>query len=408
MRAAREAERSDSMAGADDKSLSRHSTAFSTARASSPGTFRRSSFFGIASNPFRGWVWRRRRGLASAIALAVLSLAVLYGCWEAAIGPQRDAVAAIQKAGGSVDYDWEWGASFLTRSGPEPPWPRWLVNLLGRDGFGHVVAVQLNARKVDDSLMVHIAHLTRLKDLHVYGGTITGKSLAYLESLTELETLGLFPVSDDDLAHIRGLTKLKSLDLSGEQITNKGLAHLAEMRQMESLRLVNTRITTLEPIRGLTKLKELNLAGSPIVDDGLKPLAGFTSLRQVSLARSRVTNAGIAHFSSLSNLIVLDLGRTNVGDSGVRLLVDLPRITNLNLLQTRVTDAGLAGLAERINRGSLGTLSVAGPKITLAGVTELRKKLARVQVIGPDGIVPPRPSRSVNPPASIADEELPR
>jgi Leucine Rich repeat len=390
-----------------DTYRSEQPTAFPPAHSSSRH-FPTFHLFGNCFVAVQRWFWQRRRGFASATVVTALLLVVLYGCWESAIGPQRDAVKAIQEARGFVSYDWEWSNGQPKALGREPPWPKWVVKTLGPDFCGHVVAVHLNARAVDDALMIHIAHLTRLKYLYVFGGRINGNSLAHLENLTELETLGLFPVSDDDLAHIRGLTKLKSLDLSGEQITNKGLAHLAEMRQMESLRLVNTRITTLEPIRGLTKLKELNLAGSPIVDDGLKPLAGFTNLRQVSLARSRVTNAGIAHFSSLSNLIVLDLGHTTVGDPGVRLLLDLPRIMHLNLLQTRVTDAGLAGLAERINRGSLGTLSVAGPKITLAGVTELRKKLARVQVIGPDGIVPPRPSRSLSPPASIADEELPR
>ena len=40
---------------------------------------------------------------------------------------------------------------------------------------------------------------------------------------------------------------------------------------------------------------------------------------------------------------------------------------------TQVTDAGLVELAERLNGSPVGTLSVAGPGVTNAGVAGLRK-----------------------------------
>ena len=58
---------------------------------------------------------------------------------------QRNAVAAIQKAGGVVNYDWEsraanYGCYASSGSGhaPEPWAPKCLVKLIGIDYFGHV------------------------------------------------------------------------------------------------------------------------------------------------------------------------------------------------------------------------------------------------------------------------------
>jgi hypothetical protein len=361
---------------------------------------------------FRNGLWRRRRVVASTLVVAALLLVVLYGCWEYAVGPQRDAVAAIQKAGGSAFYEWEWTSGRPAPPGTEPPWPKWLVQTLGRDALGNVVAVNLIGRDADDALMTHIGCLHHLEWLYLSDGIRTGTGFAQLEKLTALEILTLpnHRFSDDDLGHLAGMTKLKQIALTGPQITDKGLAHLAGMRQMDSLQLIDTKITTLEPIRGLTQLKELMLNGSPIGDEGLSPLEGFTSLQSLQLAGTQVTDAGITHFSTLSNLTTLDLERTRVGDAGVRRLLDLPRIMSLNLDDTRVTDAGLVELADRMSRGPLQRLVVWGARVTADGVDELREKLPQVAVMGPTRrrLRMPGARARVAPAASIADEELPR
>ncbi len=361
---------------------------------------------------FRNGLWRRRRTIASTLVVAALSLVVLYGCWESVVGPQRDAVAAIQKAGGSAFYEWEWTSGRPAPPGAEPPWPKWLVKTLGRDAFGNVVAVNLIGRDAGDALMTHIGCLRHLEWLYLSDGIRTGTGFAQLEKLTALEMLALpnHRFSDDDLSHLAGMTKLKQIALIGPQITDKGLAHLAGMRQMDSLQLINTKITTLEPIRGLTQLKELMLNGSPIGDEGLSPLAGLTSLQSLQMGGTQITDAGIAHFSTLSNLTTLDLERTRVGDAGVRLLLDLPRLMSLNLDDTRVTDAGLVELADRISRGPLQSLDVHGARVTPDGVDALREKLPQVDVTGPTRrrLRMPGSRDRVAPAASVADEELPK
>ncbi len=55
---------------------------------------------------------------------------------------QRDAVAAITAAGGSVTYDWEMSGGTVVPGGK--PWvPRWLTDRIGVDFFGHVTSVSL-------------------------------------------------------------------------------------------------------------------------------------------------------------------------------------------------------------------------------------------------------------------------
>ena len=65
---------------------------------------------------------------------------------------QRDAVVAIQNAGGFVRYDWEWPA--------QEPWaPRWLVNLVGVPYFGNVIAVEFApSSTATDVTLEHVGH----------------------------------------------------------------------------------------------------------------------------------------------------------------------------------------------------------------------------------------------------------
>ena len=72
---------------------------------------------------------------------------------------QREAVAAIKSAGGHVDYDGESGAARPFRA--EDMAPRWLVDLLGVDYFGHVTDVWLPT--TPDGAIAKVACLTRLE-----------------------------------------------------------------------------------------------------------------------------------------------------------------------------------------------------------------------------------------------------
>jgi hypothetical protein len=117
---------------------------------------------------------------------------------------QREAVEAIEKAGGTVMYNWEYSNGTMVPAGN--PWaPTWLVNLIGVDCFGHVTSVSLSQ-------------------------TGNGTTYAQVERLTRLERLNLLTSSLDysGLAHLKGLTKLSSLELANTQVTDAGVKQLQQ------------------------------------------------------------------------------------------------------------------------------------------------------------------------------------
>jgi len=361
---------------------------------------------------------RRPRGpsLRTLMALVlVLGGGLGYLAYRARV--QRLAVAAIEAAGGKVDYDWQWADGVFDPRNPRPRRPKWLVDGLGADYFDTVVAVHLGGPgiKADDPLMAqvgrlshlgllalngnpavtdaglaHLRGLARLRDLDLDSTGVRGPGLAHLTGMTRLESLDLSrcTVADADLAHLAGLKSLKVLSLDGRGITDAGLAHLAGLTKLERLRiwegpvtagglahlrglvrleslaLNGTKVASLEPLRHLD-LDSLNLLSTPIDDDGLAPVAAFRSLGLLDLSDTRVGDAGLAHLAGLSSLDSLDLAGSRVTDAGLAHLARLPALGHLNLGRTAITDAGLSHLA-RLHR--LVRLSLNDTKVTDAGL----------------------------------------
>ncbi len=125
---------------------------------------------------------------------------------------QREAVAAIERAGGCVRYNWEyvvWDASYPNARYEqlhEKSWaPAWLVNVVGVDFFGHVTEVWIQVRPSDArTVNAAIGQLTALRTLE----------------------LGLGHVTDVELEQLKTLTSLAKLNLSGTQVTDAGVKEL--------------------------------------------------------------------------------------------------------------------------------------------------------------------------------------
>jgi hypothetical protein len=102
---------------------------------------------------------------------------------------QREAVAAVQNAGGAVAYNWnrtdgEW------RMGGEPWAPNWLVGLVGVDYFGRCTAVWLGQPSTaTDPVIAHVARLTNLDELHFIGPAQGDAELADLTGLVGVRDL---------------------------------------------------------------------------------------------------------------------------------------------------------------------------------------------------------------------------
>jgi Leucine-rich repeat (LRR) protein len=164
---------------------------------------------------------------------------------------QRDTVAAIKRAGGTVHYDWEMKSDGSFRTSSQPWAPKWLVDGVGMDYFGHVHRVDLLNQGSDGDL-VTIGRLSGLWNLNLDGSQATDAGLANLKGLTDLERLYLpiTNVGDAGLLDLKHLTHLTELHVSGTRISDGGLKHL----------------------RGMTNLKEVILQGTQVSDAGVQEL----------------------------------------------------------------------------------------------------------------------------------------
>ena len=109
--------------------------------------------------------WRQLRISVRALVVAVMLIGGTLGWWVRGVRLQREAVEAIQKAGGYVTYDWAYkNGEIFEKSGP--PWPVWVVDLLGVDCFSSVTRISLdNARS--DQVLAPVTVFSQLEDLGV-------------------------------------------------------------------------------------------------------------------------------------------------------------------------------------------------------------------------------------------------
>jgi hypothetical protein len=217
----------------------------------------------------RPW-WNYVRFSLRALIVLVLLIGLCLGWLVRSAQVQRDAVAAIKKAGGSVRYDWDWSGGVIM--GGKPWAPKWIVDLIGADYFGHVATVTLTA-KATDATLAHVGRLTRLDALFARSSS----------------------VSDTALVHLKALTNLSQLDLGSSQVTDAGLVHL----------------------KGLTKLSLVWLRGTHVTDAGVVDLKALTTLAYLELNGTHVTDAGLAHLKGLTKLSILEVYDTEVTDAGI-------------------------------------------------------------------------------------------
>lgn len=146
---------------------------------------------------------------------------------------QRQAVEAIEEAGGVVFYEYHYKGGALT-VGAKPSGPAWLRQLVGEDFFWEAVNVDFFTKgyvaRADDMVLEDVKGLTGLKGL----------------------VLSCAPVTDAGLEQLKGLTALESLSLGRTQVTDSGLENLKEMTNLESLDLTDTQVTA-EGIERLQK-----------------------------------------------------------------------------------------------------------------------------------------------------------
>ena len=297
---------------------------------------------------------------------AFMIIIPLIGCFAGVeamrVREQRDAVAALRRAGAQVSYDYEYkNGRFVF--GAKPDLPRWILDFGGLDFFYSPVAVVADSvhlsSHIKDSHINQIISLGRLRILILRGDEFSDEGrnrlIGLLAGLNKLERLELNVVGDAGPAHLAGLRGLRVLSLSDTTVGDAGLAHLS----------------------GLDRLEELSLDRTSVSDAGLAHLSGLRRLRVLSLKGTRVGDAGLAHLSGLDRLEELDLGHTDVGDAGLAHIANLDRLQSLVLTGTAVGDAGLAHLS---GLRRLDVLMAGFTRVNDEGIDNLKKTLPNLRV----------------------------
>ncbi len=155
---------------------------------------------------------------------------------------QREAVAAIERAGGAVLYYGRLNVKYLELDYDQ----NFLFHLLHT-----ATCTTITSEELTDDICVEVARLPHLRMITFNG-----------------------PITDVGLAELTALRKVELLKLDGTQITDAGVSHL---QRMKSLYL-------------------LDLGQTPVTDANLRELARLTKLRELCISRRGVTAKGLDYF----------------------------------------------------------------------------------------------------------------
>ncbi len=276
-------------------------------------------------------VARRRIGLRFSLRafLGGVTLFCILLAWQLhRARQQKEAVAAIQAAGGWVHYDYQRRDSLSTNVDPlAEPWePKWLLTLVGIDFFHDVVEV--NTVYNDDgphrqdnnrpavNIAPQLAHFPRLKWLLISGPYI----------------------DDDGMAAVGRLKRLEAFyQWNGEHITDAGVAHLRDMPRLRTIHLGMSQVGDrgMEMLGSLPNLENLSMQRNKFTDAGLVHLAGHPKLKELWIGHieevSPISVRGVVHLAKIPNLEELDLQHTRVTVDGLKPLQALPKLRNLYL-----------------------------------------------------------------------------
>ena len=193
---------------------------------------------------------------------------------------QREAIEAIRKMGGEVWYDYQREEESWVSPG-DPPFPAWLLNLLGIDFFAKVKWVAFWDVGVSDLDLTWLAK-QKLERLDLDERSVN--DVTPLANTMGLEQLTLKSASVNDVTPLAKLTTLRGLNLRSTQVSD--VTPLAELKNLRRLDLAGTHVTDVSPLAGLTNLQELDLSYTPVSD--VTPLAGLKNLTHLRLGPTQV------------------------------------------------------------------------------------------------------------------------
>jgi hypothetical protein len=345
----------------------------------------------------------RRRRLAVSVRttmLVVLILAAGLAQIARRARTQRQAVARINQAGGSVGYDFPFS---LVESSWSPEWLKRLetvtVSYCAPD-IGASSSVGANAGErvfayqgANPNTRPRHAIITRMGDPDVRSsknpnrlplpGDIATMSIAEIDSARSNAELEVDPDSKPDLdarAYWARLVRRESYWSPWQPEWLRQLIGDDLFRRVTSAFFSGRAVTdeSLTPVEDLRHVRRFMLFSTPdVTDAGLAHLRYSTELQIADLWEARVTGACFAYFAHLDQLRELKIRKCrNLNDAGLSHLARLTQLRVLSLLDSKVTDGSLEHIGRLVQ---LRDLDLSGTEISgtglahLAGLVGLRK-----------------------------------
>lgn len=243
---------------------------------------------------------RRFRFSVRLLMLMVLLVGLWLGWRVEKARTQREAVTAVHRLGGTIEYDYTFDEKGYFQPGGRPRGPEWFWRQLGPEYAGEVHNVAFDMRHARQITNLScLDGLTRLRSLSLdYASEITDAELIHLEPMQHLQSLWLgdSQVGDAGLARLKDHAEIEDLYLGGTRVTDAGLVHLGRMKDLRVLFLNRTKLSDagLARLAGLKRLKRLMVSGAGITDQGLDYLMGLSRLELLDLDGTGVTDAGVA------------------------------------------------------------------------------------------------------------------
>ncbi|MEX2122105.1 MAG: hypothetical protein WD847_21170 [Pirellulales bacterium] len=195
---------------------------------------------------------------------SMLGLVTVFGLWLGVqvnrAEQQRRAVAAIERLGGKVHYDWKWRRGWteveLNREVEARKSAR-LRKLLGDHYFDTVVAVDLMypENNLTDPDLDYLLEFPKLEQVWLTHQPITDKGISQLAHIKTLRILDLqkTAISDACLDDILRLPNLEWLNVGETRVTARGLTHLLKMPKLRELYISAEQLRTAGGWEGMTK-----------------------------------------------------------------------------------------------------------------------------------------------------------
>ena len=244
---------------------------------------------------------------------------------------QHVTVLEIQRAGGSVHYDFEIDDALRFNPGHRSCIPTWLLSARGTDVFHSIVFVQMSdhvergtlvkPQRVTDEWLRSLDRCRKVRVLVLDGSQLTDGAFAQIGKLRDLELLyvsNAFAVTDAGVFSLKKLRRLRNLNIDDSQIGDHSVATIADLPDLTSLSLHGSNITDegLRHLATMKRLESLSIGGGPatFTARGLAPLATLQGLNSLDLQSASVSRDGVSELCRLKGLARIHLEHAEIPD----------------------------------------------------------------------------------------------